>query len=210
MTQTITRLYDSYPQAQRAVAALHSAGLTGEQVSIVANRGNEMPTTTTETAEDAGNGAATGAGIGTAVGAGAGLLAGVGLLAIPGIGPVVAAGWLAATALGAVAGAATGGAAGGLIGALTNDGVAEEDAHVYAEGVRRGGALVTARVPDERVTEVNRLLAAHTGVEPAVRRAEYRQEGWQRFDETGAPYQRDPATLVAGTTKGGMAPATRQ
>jgi hypothetical protein len=68
------------------------------------------------------------------------LLAGLGLLAIPGLGPVVAAGWLASTALGAVAG----GAAGGLIGALTAAGVSQEDAHVSAEGIRRGGTLVTA------------------------------------------------------------------
>jgi hypothetical protein len=78
------------------------------------------------------------------VGGGAGLLAGLGLLAIPGLGPVVAAGWLASTALGAV----VGGTAGGLIGALTAAGVSKEDAQVYAEGIRRGGTLVTARVPD--------------------------------------------------------------
>jgi hypothetical protein len=50
----------------------------------------------------------------------------------------VAAGWLAATAVGAAAGAAT--ATGGIIGALTEAGVSEEDAHTYAESVRRGGA----------------------------------------------------------------------
>ena len=72
------------------------------------------------------------------------MLAGLGLLAIPGLGPVVAAGWLASTALGA----AVGGAAGGLIGALTAAGVSKEDADIYAEGIRRGGTLVTARVPD--------------------------------------------------------------
>jgi hypothetical protein len=67
-------------------------------------------------------------------------------MAIPGVGPVVAAGWLAATTLGAVTGAVACGAAGGLIGALTDSGVPEEHAHVYAEGVRRGGTLVTARL----------------------------------------------------------------
>ncbi|MGF6178734.1 hypothetical protein ABIE33_007054 [Ensifer sp. 4252] len=61
-------------------------------------------------------------------------------MASPGVGPVVAAGWLAATAAGAIAGSAVG----GIIGALTDSGVPEEDAHVYAEGVRRGETLVTA------------------------------------------------------------------
>jgi hypothetical protein len=64
--------------------------------------------------------------------------------AIPGLGPVVAAGWLTATAVGAAAGAATG----GIVGALTEAGVSKDDASLYAEGVRRGGTLVSARVPE--------------------------------------------------------------
>ena len=75
----------------------------------------------------------------------AGLLAGLGMLAISGLGPVVAAGWLVSTAALAV----TGGAAGGLIGSLTQHGVDEDEDNAYAEGVRRGGTLVTARVPEE-------------------------------------------------------------
>jgi hypothetical protein len=90
--------------------------------------------------ESAGKGAGIGAGLGGA----AGLLAGLGLLAMPGLDPVVAAGWLVSTAVGAAAGAATG----GPIEALTEAAVSEEDAHTYAEGVRRGGTLVTARVPE--------------------------------------------------------------
>ena len=38
--------------------------------------------------------------------------------------------------------------AGGILGALTEAGVSEEDAQVYAEGVRRGGTLLTVRVPE--------------------------------------------------------------
>ena len=34
------------------------------------------------------------------------------------------------------------------VGALTQAGVSEEDAHSYVEGVRRGGTLVSARVAD--------------------------------------------------------------
>lgn len=187
MTQTITRLYDNSIHAEQALQALRNAGLTEDQVSIVANRSSD-PVNNPEAASDAAEGAATGAGVGGAVGAGAGLLAGVGLLAIPGIGPVVAAGWLAATALGAVAGAVTGGAAGGLVGSLTSDGMSEDHANVYAEGIRRGGSMVTARVPDDRESEVNRILATYPSVEPAARGAEYRRDGWQRFDEKAAPF----------------------
>lgn len=187
MTQTITRLYDNGTHAEQAMHALRAVGLTDDQVSIVANRSNDTvanPQATTDAAEAA----TTGASLGGAVGAGAGLLAGVGLLAIPGIGPVVAAGWLAATALGAVAGAVTGGAAGGLVGSLTSDGIPEDHANVYAEGIRRGGSMVIARVPDEREGEVKRILDTYPSVEPAAREAEYRRDGWQRFDEKAAPF----------------------
>ena len=64
------------------------------------------------------------------------------MLAIPGIGPVVAAGWLAALASGAVGG----GVAGGIIGAIVETGTSKENAELYAEALRRGGAIVTATV----------------------------------------------------------------
>lgn len=187
MTKSITRLYDNRMHAEQAMQALRSAGLSEDEVSIVANRSGGTVTEDVQMS-DAGAGALAGAGVGGAVGAGAGLLAGVGLLAIPGIGPVVAAGWLAATALGAVAGAVTGTAAGGLVGSLTGDGMSEADANVYAESIRRGGSMVTARVPDEREIEVNRILDSYPSVEPSARGAEYRRDGWQRFDHTAAPY----------------------
>eukprot|EP01035_Chromulina_nebulosa_P034131 gene34131-45762_t len=56
MTQTITRLYDSHADAQKAMQALRQAGLTDQQISLVANRGADGDT---ETATDAGTGAAT-------------------------------------------------------------------------------------------------------------------------------------------------------
>jgi len=122
------------------------------------------------TAEDAGTGAA----IGAAVGGGAGLLAGLGLLAIPGLGPVVAAGWLASTLLGAGAGAATG----GIIGALTAAGVPEEHAHAYAEGIRRGGTLVTVRTEPRFVDKAVDILDDDGTVDMEERATSWRNEGW--------------------------------
>jgi hypothetical protein len=120
------------------------------------------------------------------VGGGAGLLAGLGLLAIPGLGPVVAAGWLASTALGA----AVGGTAGGLIGALTAAGVSKDDAHVYAEGIRRGGTLVTARVPDADRAKCEAILN-RASVNIQDRGAAYRKAGWKEFDAGATPYTAD-------------------
>src|SRR5437899_2989718 len=150
MTVTISRLYDTPTQAQAAVRRLEAAGVPHSDISIVANNADSWFNTDKKVdrdrdgVDDRAEGAGTGAGIGAGVGGTAGLLAGLGLLAIPGLGPVVAAGWLAATAVGAAAGAASG----GIIGALTQSGVSKEDAPLYAEGVRRGGTLVSARVPD--------------------------------------------------------------
>jgi hypothetical protein len=104
------------------------------------------------------------------------------------VGPVVAAGWLAATAAGAVAGAVVGGAAGGIIGALTDSGVDERDAHVYAEGVRRGGTLVTAKVEESRAAEAEAILQRSNWVDLPARRTAYEGQGWTSFDDNSKPY----------------------
>jgi hypothetical protein len=190
MTETITRMYATYQHAINAVNGLKARGFTDDQISLIANAGADASDRTTtgtrrtdlpDTA--AGEGAGTGAGVGGVLGAGAGLLAGLGIMAIPGVGPVVAAGWLAATAAGAVAGALAGGAAGGIVGSLINSGVSEADAHVYAEGVRRGGSLVTVRAPDELAPEAIRILDSFGPIDPGTRRVEYQREGWTQFDE---------------------------
>ena len=186
MTQTVTALYDTYDAAISAVNDLEASGIAHADISLVSNNvdhryDKDHPT---NAAVDAG----TGAGIGAAVGGVGGLLTGLGLMAIPGVGPVVAAGWLVATAVGAVGGAVVGGAAGGIVGSLTGAGVPEHDANFYAEGVRRGGTLVTVRVDDFRAAMVREILQRHKWVDPAVRGSVYRQTGWTSFDESAPPY----------------------
>ena len=192
MTQTLTGLFDRYDDARRAVQDLEAAGVPHRDISLVANnaRGDHTvhdPRSADPVGEDAGKGA----GLGGVVGGVGGLLAGLGMLAIPGLGPVVAAGWLASTAAGAIGGAVIGGAAGGLVGALTHAGVAEEDAHVYAEGVRRGGTLVTAKVADDLVPTARAVLSDQSTVDLSARRDVYRTQGWSRFDNAAPPYSAD-------------------
>ncbi len=184
--RTISGLFDSHADARRAVSALEEAGIPSRDISIVSNKTG--PDGAVEGESLAGEGAGTGAGIGAVAGGGLGLLTGLGIMAIPGVGPVVAAGWLAATAAGAVAGAIAGGAAGGLIGSLMDAGVPEEHAHVYAEGVRRGGSLVVARVDDDRLDAAQAILSQSRPVDPAERRRLYEEAGWTRFDDTLDPY----------------------
>lgn len=191
MTVTISRLYDSYGAAERAVQALEAAGVPNSDISIVANNsdswyGSGKKDRDRDGVDDRAEGAGKGAGIGAGVGGAAGLLAGLGLLAIPGLGPVVAAGWLAATAVGAAAGAATG----GIVGALAEAGVPEEDAQAYAEGVRRGGTLVTARVADPDRARLETILD-QSSVNLRDRRSAWQKSGWTRFDPSSNPYGPD-------------------
>lgn len=185
MTKTVTGLFDTYSDASSAVEQLNAAGISDNDISIVSNNSDgRYKDDDNDVAEDAG----AGAGIGAAVGGVGGLLTGLGIMAIPGVGPVVAAGWLAATAAGAVAGAVVGGAAGGIVGALTDSGVNERDAHVYAEGVRRGGTLVTAKVADARAHEVEAILQRSNWVDIPARRSAYEGLGWTAFDDKSDPY----------------------
>lgn len=201
MIRTVTRLFDNRQDAMEAAHELERMGLKDSDVSIVSsNRDNwfdgdghkHRPGMKKDAdhdgRSDAGEGATKGATAGGVLGAGAGLLAGLGLLAIPGLGPVVAAGWLASTATGAAVGAVGGGAVGGLVGALTDAGVDEKDAHVYSEGVRRGGTLLTVRADEARAAEIERALDRFRPTDIGSRGQEYRNSGWTRFDDAAPPY----------------------
>jgi hypothetical protein len=195
MSKIITRLFDNFSDAEHAVIELERYGVARNDISIVSHKSDKRHegvkvrephdrTAAEASAVDASVGAATGG----VLGAAGGILAGLGLLAIPGLGPVVAAGWLASAAVGAIVGGAVVGAAGGLVGALTNAGVSQEEADIYAEGVRRGGTLVSAKVDDEKLAGAETALAATPYVDIASRGAAYRQSGWTRFDADAPPY----------------------
>ena len=191
MTKTVTRLFDDYSDARSAVRALEGAGFSRDDISIIANKdsygGHDRDDDGINEDGDVTRGATTGAVLG---GVG-GLLAGLGLLAIPGLGPIVAAGWLVSTAVGAAIGGAGGAATGGIVGALKNAGHDDDEAHVYSEGVRRGGTLVSARVPDDRRAEAEAILLRHRSVDAATRGADYRASGWSEFDPNAQPYTAD-------------------
>src|SRR6188508_3273131 len=180
MSRTISRLYNSHAEARAAVRELEAAGVPHGDISILVSNADSaydektksFPDRDLDGKDDRAEGAATGGGIGAAAGGTAGLLAGLGLMAIPGVGPVVAAGWLVATLTGAAAGAATG----GVIGALTQTGISDDDAHVYAEGLRRGGAVVSARVADQDAARLQAVMD-RSAVRISDRAAAYRKAG---------------------------------
>jgi uncharacterized membrane protein len=159
MMVVLSRLYPDGRTARAVVDELKAAGLPEDDIGIIAPsraRSTRMENADLENADDTidrdgdgrddrGQMVNRSAGIGATLGGAAGLLAGLSALVLPGIGAVAAAGWLAS----ALAGAVAGGAAGGVVGALIEAGVSENDAANYAEGVRRGGTLVTVRVTSQ-------------------------------------------------------------
>lgn len=166
MAGTVIRSYDDYERAQAVVGSLEAAGVPPDAISILGRRMDAI-----EQSADQGFEA------GTVVGTGLGLLGALITLPIPGVGSVLAAGWLlAGTTLGGVAGAA----AGSLVNALVATGVEEGEAHVLAETIRRGGAIVAVRASEDRVAIAEAVMAGGKPLDPARAREAY---GWTRFDE---------------------------
>lgn len=198
MVRTVTRLYDNRNDALEAAHELERMGIHSDDVSIIASnkdswyerdgrKDDGRKDKDADGRDDRGEGLAKGAATGGVLGAGAGLLAGLGLIAIPGIGPAVAAGWLVTTLAGAATGVVAGGVVGGLVGALTDAGVPEEEAHVYSEGVRRGGTLLTVRVKEIRAADIEAALDRYRPSDVGTRGQEYRSGGWTRFDPNSPP-----------------------
>jgi uncharacterized membrane protein len=200
VAKTIVGLFDTYSDASNVVQSLIDNGFSRNDISVVAqnenvDRGHEVGSSST--AEAAGAGAVGG----TVVGGLVGLLVGVGALTIPGIGPVLAAGPLAAAIGSTALGAGIGAAAGGLVGALIGAGVPEDDANFYAEGVRRGGTLVTVTADDMMADNAYSIMQRHGAVDINERGSQYRSGGWDRFDPNAGPYTRSDTATDAYTRR---------
>ena len=187
MPNTVVGLFDDRDDAHGAVQDLMAAGYTKDRISIVATdpSGEYQKYAVDAEGNLAGEGAATGIVSGTAVGGLLGLLIGVGaIFAAP---AVLVAGPFAGLIAGAAAGAATGGILGGLIGL----GIPKEHADYYAEGVRRGGSLVTVSVGEEETQRVRDLLDRDGAVDIEQRAGYYRSKGYQGYDKDAPTYSAD-------------------
>lgn len=212
MARTVVAIYDDFQAANMAVRELVDSGTPRDNISIIANntRGQYRYSGTESTAQagtdnvadETGAGAGVGAGIGAAIGGIGGLLVGLGALTIPGIGPVIAAGPLAvalSTLTGAGVGAVAGGVTGGLLGALIGLGIPEEEAEYYAEGVRRGGVLVTVQAEEHNTNRILDVLNRHTPIDIHERATQWREQGWTRFDSNAQPVETDSFAEHRGT-----------
>jgi hypothetical protein len=67
-------------------------------------------------------------------------------------------------------------------------GIPEEDATFYAEGVKRGGVLVTVQTGDDRASEALSIMRRSNAVDVDTQRRNWSQSGWNgRFDNTFDP-----------------------
>lgn len=149
----VSAVFDSRPEAERALTELRSAGVSEDSISII-GRGEPG-----DADDDDFN--KSGAVKGAIGGAAAGTLLGVAALAIPGVGPLAAAGAIAASAVpeAAAIGAGVGATAGGISGLLTKHGVSDDDARYYEERLNQGGIFISvdasdAEVPVETAREI--------------------------------------------------------
>ena len=198
MSKTVVGLFDDFQDAQAVVRDLTNAGFSRESISIAANKtatgysgdGSDFNNGASAGAEAAGKDAT----VGAWVGGGVGLLVGLGLLTIPGIGPILAAGPIIAALGTTAAGAGIGAAAGGIIGGLTHLGVPKEHAEYYAEGVRRGGTLVTVDAADDKAQQAVDIMNGNGAVDIDTRGASYRAGGYTGYSEAASPYAMEDIT----------------
>ena len=79
--------------------------------------------------------------------------------------------------------AATQGESGPDLSPYTNLSIPEPEARSYAEGVRRGGTLVTVQAAEDRADLAAEILERHGAVDIDRRTAEWRQGGWTDLRE---------------------------
>jgi uncharacterized membrane protein len=164
MAKTVVGLIDNRSEAETAVQELQAAGLGKKDIGVISPE--ELARETDATVA--------GATTGMLFGGLAGMVLAAAAVAIPGVGAVLVAGpaaLLLGTALGATAG--------GLIGGLVQRGVPEDEAHLLAEGVKRGATLVTVTArDDDQARRAVDILKRHGAVDLEERATEWKRQGW--------------------------------
>jgi uncharacterized protein (TIGR02271 family) len=86
---------------------------------------------------------------------------------------------------------------------LINNGVPHDDAHAYAEGVRRGHTLVAVRCDDDEVDRVVDILDGEDVLDLDERQDAWRSEGWSGYG-SGATDMGTTDMGATATTSAGM------
>ena len=188
--ETVTGLFRSLQEAQRAIAALRENGIAEDRVSYLAP-GDPLPHAETDSPVTP---AREGAMIGAALGAGAATFL------IPGLGPLIGAGLLG----GALAGGALGAAAGKVVDRYTH-GVPNEDLWFYEEVLRHGGTVVLVQTDDADEAVRVRNLMERSGARGTEA---LRREWWMSMRDRHADFAGSERDYAAGF-EAALHPATR-
>ena len=89
----------------------------------------------------------------------------------------------------------------GVWSSIKNAFLPDEDRHTYEEGMRRGGAVLTADVHDDKVDDAVRILEEANSVDIDDRAQQWRESGW---DYAGAGAGTGMAAGTAGTGTAAM------
>ncbi|WP_372398513.1 YsnF/AvaK domain-containing protein [Azospirillum sp. HJ39] len=183
MTKTIVALYDHRSDAETAMRDLHAAGFESSAIDVLSHA--EM----TASGPGAGSPGAIDIAATETTTPSIGMVEG---MARPGLASGYVAGGigsgLGGSPTGTTTGTGTGASAGGILTRLTGWGVPDQDAQLYAEGVRRGGSLLRVRLDEEDVDRAMDVLERGNIVDVEERGAAYRESGWAGFDESAGYY----------------------
>jgi hypothetical protein len=165
--KTVTGVFRSAADAERAVAQMRTIGLQEDRITLLTpgspdTKVQAVPTVSTE---QPGMGKAIGALLGGAAGLSAGPLVVAAL--IPGVGPITAIGLLAGAFAGA-AGAGVGAVAGGKAENFMTDGLPEDELFVYEDALRKGRSVL--------------IVTGQEGVETSRFRELLKAEGAEEID----------------------------
>jgi hypothetical protein len=158
MSNTVTAVFTTRPDAARAVDELVRAGISRDAISLLvaeAARGQHFKVVE---GDKAAAGAIGGGVVGGVLGGLAAGLVAIGVIVAPGLG-LVAVGPL----LAALAGVGAGGAAGGLVGGLVGLGIPEHHAKAMDEKVTRGGILIAVSTVDRAQQDAVEQVLARAG-----------------------------------------------
>lgn len=179
MNKIVVAIYDDIVVARRVVEDLVNADFARNSISLVTNDAHNQYSHYLEKGYIARDDAVTAsevAGFGAVVGGLMGTLFGLAALTMPDIGLAIAVGPIVAGLTGALAGAI----AGGIVGTLLKSGVPEDEAPYYAEGIRRGGTLISVQTSDTLRAED--IMNRQGSINVHERINLWRRGGWKGFN----------------------------
>jgi hypothetical protein len=157
MNHHVTAIFNSRYEAEQALRALETVGITERDVSLLMSDETRAHGFKIEKNSKADEGAAAGATFGGLVGGVTAALLTAGAVAIPGLNLVISGALISGAA-----GLGAGALAGGLLGALAGAGFTENEAKLYEKEIHAGNILLAVRTHNgEQKKAVQDILRQH-------------------------------------------------